>query len=103
MGPDGAALDPARLAAGAESALFEAMQGARRSAEERAARDDHRGALAAIASLRPAVDRFFDDVLVMDPDERVRANRLALLAELSGLLRREADFAEIVVEGEPAA
>ena len=47
-------------------------------------------------------DRFFDDVLVMVKDEGVRRNRLSLLADLSGLLSREADFAEVVVEGETA-
>ena len=55
-------------------------------------------ALEVIAGLRPVVDRFFDDVLVMAEDEELRRNRLALL---SGLLREFstiADFSEIVVE-----
>ena len=43
-------------------------------------------ALARLASLRPAVDAFFDQVLVMAEDVRVRANRLALLAALQRLL-----------------
>jgi glycyl-tRNA synthetase beta chain len=46
------------------------------------------------------VDRFFDKVLVMAPEEDLRRNRLALLSSLSGLLSRVADFSEIVVEGE---
>ncbi len=103
MGVDGSALVPSRLAAGAEADLFEAMRRAAGEVDDLAAREDHRGALCAIAALRPRVDRFFDEVLVMDPDAAVRSNRLALLAELSRLLSREADFAEIVVEGEPPA
>jgi glycyl-tRNA synthetase beta chain len=99
----GARLDPARLSKGAEAALHEAMREARSRAESLASRDDHRGALSAIAALRGAVDRFFEDVLVMDPDEGTRMNRLALLAELKAILSSEADFAEIVVEGESAA
>ena len=35
-----------------------------------------------IATLRPQVDAFFDQVMVMDPDPEVRANRLALLSEV---------------------
>ena len=47
-------------------------------------------ALEAAAGLRPAVDRYFDDVLVMDDDPAVRANRLAQLrAPSSALLRPE--------------
>ncbi len=40
---------------------------------------DYRGALEQIATLREAVDGFFDTVMVMAPEEDVRANRLALL------------------------
>jgi glycyl-tRNA synthetase beta chain len=83
----------------AEEGLHREMARVRKEATARSESHDHRGALSAIASLRPAVDRFFDDVLVMDPDESIRRNRLALLADLSDLLSREADFAEVVVEG----
>jgi glycyl-tRNA synthetase beta chain len=41
------------------------------------------------------VDAFFESVLVMDPDERVRANRLALLNRLVGLFDGFADFAKL--------
>ena len=59
---------------------------------------DYQGALTAIASLRPAVDRFFDDVLVMDKDEDVRNSRLTFLAHLLAEFSTIADFAEIVPE-----
>jgi glycyl-tRNA synthetase beta chain len=51
-----------------------------------------------IATLRPAVDRFFDDVLVMSESEKVRENRLAFLAELLLEFSTIADFSEIVTE-----
>lgn len=96
-------VDDGLLREAAERDLHRLMAEVDRLAGEKAGRDDHGGALSAIASIRPAVDRFFDDVLVMDKDERIRRNRLSLLADLSGLLSREADFAEVVVEGEGAA
>ena len=58
----------------------------------------YREALDAIAGLRPSVDRFFDDVLVMAEEEDVRLNRLALLASLLREFSTIADFSEIVSE-----
>jgi glycyl-tRNA synthetase beta chain len=86
-----------------ERKLYDDMCRVDSEADRHAARDDHLGALTAIASLRPVVDEFFDEVLVMDPDQSARLNRIALLVKLSTLLSREADFAEIVVEGESPA
>ena len=68
----------------------------------RIAKGDWEAVWKAIASLRPQVDRFFDKVLVMAEDQKVRKNRLALLESLSDLLSRSADFSEIVVAGETA-
>ena len=62
-------------------------------------RSDYRGALEAIAGLRPQVDAFFDGVMVMVPEESVRANRLALLRRVLEDFSRIADFSEIVVPG----
>lgn len=56
---------------------------------------NYKEALEAISGLRPTVDRFFDDVLVMDQDEAVRKNRLALLAGLLKEFSTIADFAEM--------
>ena len=56
----------------------------------------YREALQEIAALRPAVDRFFDEVLVMAEDEQVRRNRLTLLAGLLSEFSTIADFSEIV-------
>jgi glycyl-tRNA synthetase beta chain len=53
-------------------------------------------ALAAIATLRPAVDAFFDKVMVLDPDERVRGAHLGLIASVLAGFSGIADFSEIV-------
>jgi glycyl-tRNA synthetase beta chain len=51
--------------------------------------------LRALAKLRAPVDRFFDDVLVMAEDPKVRANRLALLHETLSLFFRIADISKL--------
>jgi glycyl-tRNA synthetase beta chain len=48
-----------------------------------------------IATLRGAVDTFFDKVMVMAEDEKVRANRLALLTAIARMFGRIADFGRI--------
>jgi glycyl-tRNA synthetase beta chain len=60
--------------------------------------DGYREAFAEAARFKPAVDQFFKDVLVMDPDERVRENRLRLLRRLQNLILNLADISEIVTE-----
>ncbi len=57
-------------------------------------------ALKRIAALRKPVDNFFDHVLVMTEEERLRNNRVSLLASLSDLFMEIADFSEIVVAGD---
>ncbi len=56
---------------------------------------DYPGALKAIADLRPAVDGFFDKVLVMAPDASLKQNRLRLVREVQQLFAPIADFARI--------
>jgi glycyl-tRNA synthetase beta chain len=51
--------------------------------------------LRSLAGLRAPVDRFFDDVLVMDEDPRVRGNRLGLLSEALALFYRIADISKL--------
>ena len=53
-------------------------------------------ALAAIASLRPVVDAFFDKVMVLDPDENIRAQNLGIIDEVLNSFSGIADFSEIV-------
>lgn len=56
---------------------------------------DYLGALSKIAELRPVVDRFFDGVMVLTDDPKVRANRLALLAAVQSLFADLADFRQL--------
>ena len=90
-----AAPDPALLEAGPERDLHEES---RRLAAQVKGLGYH-DALAAIASLRPRVDLFFGKVLVNAPDEKIRQNRLAFLAELLREFSTIADFSEIVISG----
>jgi len=53
-------------------------------------------ALARIATLRPVVDAFFDKVMVLDPDEKVRGAHLGLIDEVLRGFSGIADFSEIV-------
>jgi len=55
----------------------------------------YRAALEKISELRPAVDFFFDSVLVMAEDENIRRNRLALLGNLLKEFSTIADFSEL--------
>lgn len=79
-----------------EAALADALAEARaRVAPLLGTAHDYEGALAALADLRGPVDAFFDGVLVMDPDEKLRRNRLALLNGLVGLFDGFADFGKL--------
>jgi glycyl-tRNA synthetase beta chain len=69
---------------------------ARVGAEKRAR--NYVAALRTIAEIKPAVDEFFDKVLVMAEDEAVRRNRLALMREVSALFADVADFRKIQAE-----
>jgi len=53
------------------------------------------GSLTALASVRSDVDAFFDKVLVNAEDERVRANRLALLTRLARVMNQVADISRL--------
>jgi len=99
---DSAGVSPKLLRESEEKDLHGALDRVGSQVEKEIAKGTYKPALRAIASLRPQVDRFFDKVLVMAPEADLRANRLALLESLAALLRRVADFSEIVVEGETA-
>ena len=58
-------------------------------------RGDFAGALRVLATAKPVVDRFFDDVMVMAEDPAVRANRLALLRGVAGTMNRVADISKL--------
>jgi glycyl-tRNA synthetase beta chain len=82
----------------AEKALAAAIASGAPTIRAAVDRGDYREAFASVASLQPAVAKFFDDVLVMADDERVRAARLGLVASLRGLILDIADISEMVTE-----
>ncbi|HSS45781.1 MAG TPA: glycine--tRNA ligase subunit beta [Thermoanaerobaculia bacterium] len=82
----------------AERELAGDFQQARRAIEELRASRRYRESLEMIASIAPALDRFFVEVLVNCPEEDLRRNRLALLGSIQKEFSRLADFSEIVVE-----
>jgi glycyl-tRNA synthetase beta chain len=67
--------------------------------EAHRSKKEYLDALLLLSTAREPVDRFFDKVMVMVEDERVRANRLALLQTVSKEFSTIADFSEIVTEG----
>jgi glycyl-tRNA synthetase beta chain len=79
----------------AEVRLFDAMRPLRDAVATALAQREYANALGRLAQLRPPVDAFFDQVMVMDEDPRLRANRLALLAQLHGLFIGIADLSRL--------
>ena len=88
------AVDPALFAADEERALLAAYEAA---AELRAAGGDTAETIAAERRLAVAIDAFFDAVMVMDKDARVKTNRLSLLKSIDNDLLEIADFSKIVL------
>jgi glycyl-tRNA synthetase beta chain len=90
--------DPGKLVDEAEKQLHQAHQAARGKVNELARADDFAGALREITGLKPAVDRFFDQVMVMAEDRGLRENRIRLLTEIGSLFNQVADFSKIQAE-----
>ena len=84
-------IDPELFAAPEEGALLTAYEKAD------ALFDEGEDTLAAEQELARAIDAFFDAVMVMDKDERVRANRLSLLKAIDNYLLQTADYSKIVL------
>jgi glycyl-tRNA synthetase beta chain len=83
----------------AEKALASEMATIAARVEPLRAQANYADALVEVSKLRPAVDSFFDKVMVMVEDEKLRAARLALLQILLRNFSTIADFSEIVTEG----
>lgn len=81
----------------AERALYEALATATDTVGPLLAERRYTDALCALAALREPVDRFFDNVMVMVDDTELRANRLALLAELRALFLDVADISRLSI------
>ena len=90
-GVTGGAVDPALFQAEEEGALLSAYQAAA------AARAEGEDTLPAEQALGRAIDTFFDAVMVMDKDVRIKENRLSLLKMIDDYLLETADYSKIVL------
>lgn len=92
-----ASVDAARLEMEQERVLAESLRMSAGRFEELWAADDFAGLFAMLGELRPAVDAFFDHVMVMAEDAGLRQNRLNILFTLVQRLGRLADFGALQV------
>ncbi|UVT17138.1 MAG: glycine--tRNA ligase subunit beta [Nitrospira sp.] len=93
------AVDEARFQDAAETALYKAVTNERGRIEASVKAGEYGRALDALVGFKPAVDAFFEAVMVNAEDKAVRSNRLSLLKEVDGLFMSFADFSQIVVQG----
>ena len=95
----GGQVDVNLLSQDAEIKLFANFENIGMRVEKGIAEKDFTAALNRLAALRSPVDAFFDSVMVMDNDEKIRLNRLSLLSAISALFHQIADFSKIVTAG----
>ena len=88
-------VDPALLQDEAEKKLYASMQRVQPEVDAAFERGDFSGTLKTLAQLRDDVDAFFNDVMVMAEDVKLRNNRLALLAILHRMMNRVADISKL--------
>ena len=88
-------IDAALLREPAERALAAALDAIASSVDTHLRRTEYDAALTLLASLRPTIDAFFNDVMVNDPDAALRANRLALVNRVRTLFSGVADLSRL--------
>ena len=93
--PETAPVDESVFKDQVEQSLWEGLIKSESAVDGCLLRSDFAGALESMAQLKPLIDAFFDSVLVMDKDDSVRRNRLALLTRTRSLFARVADFGKI--------
>ncbi len=89
--------DEALFAAPEEKALNEAYTAAKEKVEAAVRADDWTAALSALGTMAQPIDAFFDKVMVMDEDPKVRVTRLGILASIDALVKTVADFSKLVL------
>lgn len=87
---------PERFHIAEEMALYQAYTSTKSAVESLVSGEDFEGAIDALIELVAPIDAFFDNVMVMDKDEMIRENRLALLRSVDAVIRDVADFTKIV-------
>jgi len=90
-------VDPRILVEPEEKELFSQIENVENRVYEKVAACNYVEAFRLIASLRRYIDDFFDHVLVMCEDTKLRQNRLALLARLVKMFDTIANFSKIVI------
>ena len=88
-------VDPSLFQEAAEKGLYESFVGMKDKVESHLNRQDYRAALLVLIQLKKPIDDFFDKVMVMIEDKKIRDNRLALLSQISQLFLRIADFSKL--------
>jgi glycyl-tRNA synthetase beta chain len=91
-------VDPALLRDDAERTLLSEIERVEAEAGSLRERRNYPAVLRNVATLEPAVARFFDDVLVMAEEPALRANRLGLMRRVASLFADLADFRKIQAE-----
>ncbi len=79
----------------AEKELYRAFAGLAAEAQERFEAGQYLDFLQGLSALKEPIDRFFDQVLVMAQDEKLRRNRLALLNQIAGMFHQVAEFSHL--------
>lgn len=92
-----AAVEADLLAEQVEKNLCKAYEAAASKVEKEVAAQDYAGAIATLSQLAAPIDAFFDGVMVMDKDEKIKNNRLGLLKLVDNLICQVADFSKIVL------
>ena len=92
-----AAVEADLLAEQVEKDLCKAYEAAAAKVEQEIAAQDYAGAIATLSQLAAPIDAFFDGVMVMDKDEKIKNNRLGLLKLVDNLVCQVADFSKIVL------
>lgn len=87
---------PERFHIAEEMALYQAYTSTKSAVESLVSGEDFEGAIDALTELAAPIDAFFDNVMVMDKDEAIKDNRLALLRGVDGIIREVADFTKLV-------
>ena len=90
-----AGVDESLFGESAERALYKTVRELRQKTDALVAKNDYGGALTLLCDAAAPTDKFFDEVLVNAEDEKIRANRFALLGELRALLNRVADISRL--------
>lgn len=90
-------INPSLFALDAEKALYESYSTVEEKVHVAIVKADYVKAIEEMQALTAPINNFFDNVMVMDKDEQIKNNRLALLKNIDNLIKTIADFSKIVL------